>query len=75
MILTKILLQVDGKNLDLQSGQRFQGIAVLNIPSVYGGTNLWGATKKRKKKLALSNANANKDEIDIKYAVQGKQIF
>ncbi|XP_077967311.1 diacylglycerol kinase beta-like isoform X5 [Styela clava] len=67
-----LTVKVDGKNIDLQSGQRFQGIAVLNIPSVYGGTNLWGTTKKKKKKLALpSSTTASKDNIDIKYAVQG----
>lgn len=66
-----LTIKVDGKEIDLQNGQRFQGIAVLNIPSVYGGTNLWGTTKKRKKKLALSAANSTKEECDIKYAVQG----
>ena len=59
---------MDGKPLESWSRGHFQGIAILNIPSVYGGTNLWGPTKKQK----LKQKDSDTSKIpDIKYAVQG----
>uniref|UniRef100_H2Z7Y4 Diacylglycerol kinase n=1 Tax=Ciona savignyi TaxID=51511 RepID=H2Z7Y4_CIOSA len=52
---------VDGEKLESVSRNRFQGIAILNIPSVYGGTNLWGPTKKKRR-------DPN-NPIDLKHAM------
>lgn len=50
--------QVDDKVVDL-SQFSLEGIAVLNIPSMYGGSNLWGADDpKATRKRAWSASKA-----------------
>ncbi len=51
-------MQCDGRKLDLSSGPNLAGIAIVNIPSVYGGANLWGEVDKRRRR---SRENLAKD--------------
>lgn len=48
-----------------------EGITVLNIPSMYGGTNLWGETKKNRA-VIQENRKAVTDPKELKFCVQGK---
>lgn len=54
-------IMCDGVSLDLANGPRLEGIAVLNIPSIYGGTNLWGDNPSQKKRRKAQKA-AKKDK-------------
>ena len=54
-------IMCDGVPLDLANGPRLEGIAVLNIPSIYGGTNLWGDNPSQKKRRKAQKA-AKKDK-------------
>ncbi|XP_076437083.1 diacylglycerol kinase beta-like isoform X2 [Babylonia areolata] len=67
----------DKTRLDLASGPRLEGIAILNIPSIYGGTNLWGdnpSEKKRrraqKKDREKDGHSANMSAVELAMAVQ-----
>lgn len=64
--------QCCGVPLDL-SALSLEGIAVLNIPSMHGGSNLWGETKKADTKGPTSQAEPEviTDPEILKVASQG----
>ena len=74
--------QCDGYALDLSSGPSMEGIALLNIPSMYGGSNLWGESaslKKRKKATSAQSKDHDREcssgsmsSTDLSFTIQSE---
>uniref|UniRef100_A0A7I4YBH2 Diacylglycerol kinase n=1 Tax=Haemonchus contortus TaxID=6289 RepID=A0A7I4YBH2_HAECO len=57
-----INIHCDGEAVDLGQDYSLEGIALLNIHSIYGGSDLWGKSRKGKPRFAFQISRTNSDE-------------
>uniref|UniRef100_A0A8R1HWZ2 Diacylglycerol kinase n=1 Tax=Caenorhabditis japonica TaxID=281687 RepID=A0A8R1HWZ2_CAEJA len=60
----------DGESIDLGQDASLEGIALLNIPSIYGGSNLWGRSRKSKGRMPVLFPMKNTEKMQLQTRVQ-----
>jgi diacylglycerol kinase (ATP) len=58
-----VSLECDGVKLDLGEGHKLEGIAVVNITSMYGGADLWGTPSKNDTKFGQQDMGDGRLEV------------
>ncbi|PIO72451.1 diacylglycerol kinase accessory domain protein [Teladorsagia circumcincta] len=59
----QIDIHCDGETVDLGQDCSLEGIALLNIHSIYGGSDLWGKSRKGKPRFAIDDSSSEEEKL------------
>ncbi|OAF71806.1 hypothetical protein A3Q56_00426 [Intoshia linei] len=66
-----IELQCDNVDINLKDGPSLEGLTILNIPSIYGGTDIWNESKNKSK---INIGDGKMEIVGITGAIHAGQI-